>query len=94
MSTSITHDIHTKSKGTATILTLNAGLDIYDLPLNNHPINQEEYGDQMSADSSYIYIYIEEEWMHQGSISMQDLYRNTSFESEAEYEEFSSRHIP
>lgn len=54
MSTSITHDIHTKSKGTATILTLNAGLDIYDLPLNNHPINQEEYGDQMSADSSYI----------------------------------------
>lgn len=32
--------------------------------------------------------------MQQGSISMQDLYRNTSFESEAEYEEFSSRHIP
>lgn len=54
MSTSITHDIHTKSKGTVTILTLNAGLDIYDLPLSNHPINQEEYGDQMSADSSYI----------------------------------------
>lgn len=92
MSTSITHDIHTKSKGTATILTLNAGLDMYDLPLSNHPINQEEYGDQMTADSSYI--YIEEEWMHQCSISMQDLRRNTSFESEAEYEEFSSRHIP
>ena len=44
----------------------------------------------MTADSPYI----EEERMQQGSISMQDLHRNTSFESEAEYEEFSYRHIP
>jgi hypothetical protein len=71
------------SNGTATILTLNAGFDIYDLPLSNHPIDQEEYGDQMTADSPYI----EEERMQQGSIEI--LASRVQLNTRS-----SSRHIP